>query len=283
MGSDGGHAARDSEPPERRLLAIQRRMELADLVKQDPVVTVDDLARRYNVSPQTIRRDFQAMEERGLLTRTYGGAITRVDNPLQMSHEAAFRAREEEQAAEKQAIAVMAATLIQPHAIVIFDASTSVLQLARALHPDVEITAIVNALPIAMELSRRPNVVVTAVGGTLRQTSLSFTGPISEASLRRLYADVAFISARGFSIDRGLTEANPYESALKEMMVANATRVVALIDSSKLGRTALSPFAETTSIDVVVTDSGADQAIVSDLREIGIEVCIAEVASNGGR
>lgn len=282
MSSDGRRSSPEPDPPERRLLAIQRRMELADLVKQDPVVTVDDLARRYNVSPQTIRRDFQAMEERGLLTRTYGGAITRVDNPLQMSHEAAFRAREDEQAAEKQAMAVVAATLVRPNAIAIFDASTSVLQLARALHQDIEITAIVNALPIAMELSRRPNIVVTAVGGTLRQTSLSFTGPISEASLRRLYADIAFISARGFSVDRGLTEANPYESALKEMMVANATRVVALIDSSKLGRTALSPFAEVTSIDVVVTDSGADSAIVDDLREIGVEVCIANVPRNKG-
>lgn len=282
MAGNGRQDVHDQVPPERRLLAIQRRMELADLVKQDPVVTVDDLARRYNVSPQTIRRDFQAMEERGLLTRTYGGAITRVDNPLRMSHEAAFRAREEERAAEKQAIAGVAAGLVQPQSIVIFDASTSVLQLARELPLDVEITAIVNALPIAMELSRRPDVVVTAVGGTLRSTSLSFTGPISEASLRRLYADIAFISARGFSVDRGLTEANPYESALKEMMVANATRVVALLDSSKLGRTALSPFAEVTSIDVIVTDDGADPGIVADLREVGVEVCIAKVPANKG-
>ena len=270
----------DSDVPQQSqkpLLAIQRRMALADLVKQDPVVTVDGLARRFNVSAQTVRRDFQFLEERGLLTRTYGGAVTRADDLLHLSSEQAFRARDEESAAQKRAIARLAVALAEPESTVIFDASTSVLALARALPLDIKLTAIVNALPIAMELSRRPNVVLTALGGTMRQTSLSFTGPISESALRRLFADVAFISARGLELHRGLTEANPYEAALKEVMMANATQVVALIDSSKLGRTALSYFGPLNAVDILITDDGADEGTVREIRALGIEVKVATV------
>ena len=93
--------------------------------------------------------------------------------------------------------------------------------------------------------------------------------------LRRLFADTAFISARGLSLERGLTEANPAESALKEIMIANATRVVALVDSSKFERTALSFFAPVGALDVVVTDAEADPRMLRGLRERGIDVRIA--------
>jgi DeoR family fructose operon transcriptional repressor len=263
---------------ERRLLAVERRQTLAELVRQDPVVTVDELAKRFRVSAQTVRRDFQSLEEQGVLTRTYGGAVTRTDKRMHLSHEAAFLAREQDHAAEKFAIAEAAVPRVEPGSIVIFDASTTVLQLARALPLDIELTAIVNALPIAMELSRRPNVMLTALGGQMRETSLSFTGPLSEATLRRLFADTAFISARGLSVDRGLTEANPSESALKGLMIAQSTHVAALVDSSKLGRTALSPFADLAEIDYLVTDDGADPTMVQELGELGLCVKVAAEA-----
>jgi DeoR/GlpR family transcriptional regulator of sugar metabolism len=265
----------DTERADKPLLAVERRLVLADLVRQNPVVTVEDLARRFAVSAQTIRRDFQVLEQQGLLTRTYGGAVARLDDTLQLSREYAFRAREQEQAVQKRAIARAALDFLEPESAVIFDASTTVLALARELPLDIELTAIVNALHIALELSRRPNVNLTMIGGTLRQTSFSFTGPMSEAALSRLFADTAFISARGLAVGRGLTEANPSESALKEMMVTNATRVVALIDSSKLGRTALSLFASFTGIDVLITDDGAAPDQVEQLRSAGVEVRVA--------
>ncbi len=168
--------------------------------------------------------------------------------------------------------------LVVPGSAVIFDASTTALALARLLPLDIELTAIVNALPVATELSRRPNVSTTMLGGTMRLTSLSCGGPIAEATMRRLFADTAFISARGLSLRRGLTEANPAESALKEIMMANATRVVALVDSSKLGRTALSLFAPLERVDTLVTDDGADPATLDRLRETGLEIHVAPPA-----
>ena len=258
------------------MLGIERRRALAGLLDENPILTVEDLARRFDVSTQTIRRDFQDLERRGLITRSYGAAVARAAGPL--SREGAFGAREVERAAEKEAIARCALDLVVHGSAVIFDASTTVLALARLLPLDIELTAIVNALPVATELGRRPNVSTTTLGGTMRHTSLSCGGPIAEATMRRLFADTAFISARGLSPRRGLTEANPAESALKEIMMANATRVVALVDSSKLGRTALSFFAPLERVNVLVTDDGADLETLGRLREAGLEIHVAPPA-----
>jgi len=258
------------------MLAIERRRAVAGLLDENAILTVEDLARCFDVSTQTIRRDFQDLERRGLITRSYGAAVARAASPL--SREGAFGAREVDRAAEKEAIARRALALVVPGSAVIFDASTTALALARLLPLDIELTAIVNALPVATELSRRPNVSTTMLGGTMRLTSLSCGGPIAEATMRRLFADTAFISARGLSLRRGLTEANPAESALKEIMMANATRVVALVDSSKLGRTALSLFAPLERVDTLVTDDGADPATLDRLRETGLEIHVAPPA-----
>lgn len=259
------------------MLAIERRKALAELLERDAVLTVDDLARRFTVSAQTVRRDLQYLEGRGLITRTYGGAVAREDDLL--SRERAFLMREGERAAQKDALARHALAFVEPGSTVIFDASTTVLHLARALPLDIELNAIVNALPVGMELSRRPSVALTALGGTMRHTSLSFTGPIAETALRRLFAGTAFISARGLSLTRGLTEANPTEAALKEIMVANATRVVALVDGSKLGRSALAFFASLAALSVLVTDEGADPAAVAELRQAGLDVRVARIGA----
>ncbi|MGD0475292.1 MAG: DeoR/GlpR family DNA-binding transcription regulator [Candidatus Velthaea sp.] len=255
------------------MLAFERRMALAELLKANPVLTVDELVRRFGVSAQTMRRDFKYLADAGLLTRTHGGAVARSAEALGL--EGTFKLRVAERAPEKAAIARAALDLVAPGSTVMMDASTSVLALAQRLPRDIELHAIVNALPIGSELSRRSGITTTLIGGSIRLTSLSASGPLAETMLRRLFADTAFISARGLSLERGLTEASPAESALKEIMIANATRVVALVDSSKLERTALSFFGPVTDIDIVVTDGAADPQMLRGLRDRGIEVRIA--------
>jgi DeoR/GlpR family transcriptional regulator of sugar metabolism len=262
------------------MLAFERRMALAVLLKQNPVLTVDELVRRFGVSAQTMRRDFQYLADQGLLTRTHGGAVARGTEAL--GFEGTFKLRTAQQAPQKAAIAAAALALVVPGSTVMMDASTSVLALARRLPRDIELHAIVNALPIGNELTLRSGVATTLIGGSLRPTSLSASGPLAETMLRRLFADTAFISARGVSLERGLTEANPAESALKEIMIANATRVVALVDSSKFERTALCLFGPVTDLDVVITDADADPHVLRGLRERGVDVLIAPPGARSG-
>src|SRR5947209_10532897 len=116
-----------------RLLPAQRKLQLAGLVAEADVLTLDALARKLGVSTQTVRRDLAHLERQGLVRRTYGGAITR--EALDRS-EPAFVAREATQAAEKRAIAQAALTLLRRGEPIFFDASTTVLMLARLLPDD---------------------------------------------------------------------------------------------------------------------------------------------------
>lgn len=256
------------------MITAERRLALIDLMDEQDVFSVDALARRFSVSTQTIRRDLHALEAQGLLRRTYGGAVIR---SAANSPELTIHTREEANRPQKEAIARAALSCISPGQTVMFDASSTVLHMARLLPADFAGTAVVNALPIGYELSRRAGLNVTFLGGTLRHTSLSFAGPLAEGTLRKLFVDTAVISAKGCSAGHGLTEANPYEAQLKELVVAKSNRVIALIDSSKLGKAALVHFAPASCIHTLITDGGADPEAVDALRSIGIDVVIADL------
>lgn len=255
------------------MITAERRLALIELLEEQDVFSVEMLSQRFGVSTQTIRRDLQALEDQGLVRRTYGGAIARSNHS---SHELAFHTREETNKPQKQSIARAAIGFVAPGQTLMFDASSTVLHLARLLPMEFEATAVVNALPIAYELSRRANLNVTLLGGTLRHTSLSFVGPLAEATLRKLFVDTAVISAKACSVTHGLTEANPFEAQLKEFVVAKSGRVLALIDSTKLGLTALVQFAPISCIQTLITDYGADPNTVEALRQSGLEVLVTD-------
>jgi DeoR/GlpR family transcriptional regulator of sugar metabolism len=255
------------------VITAERRLALTDLIEEQAVFTVESLAHRFGISTQTVRRDLRALEGQGLLRRTYGGAVVR---GVASSPELAFHTREEAYRPQKEAIARATLRLLTPGQTVMFDASSTVLHLARLLPADFEGTAVVNALPIAFELGRKTKLNVTFLGGTLRRSSLSFVGPLAESALRKLYVDTALISAKGCSASHGLTEANPYEAQLKEYVVTRSKTVLALVDSSKLERAALVQFGAADCVHTLITDWGARPEAVEALRQAGVTVVIAE-------
>jgi DeoR/GlpR family transcriptional regulator of sugar metabolism len=259
-------------PDGERLLPAQRQLQLAGLLAGSDAVALDDLARRFGVSTQTVRRDLARLERQGLVRRTYGGAVTRL--ALDLS-EPAFVAREHVQAAEKRAIAQAALPLLRPGGSLFLDASTTVLALARLLPDDWQGEVVVTSLPAAMEMSRRPGVRLTVVGGELRHSSRSFGGPLAQEMLSRLFVETACISARGLHPEHGLTEAHPGEAALKRIVLQHAGRVILLVDSSKLGRTATHHVAPAEAVGTLITDTGADDEIVAAIRQRRVEVIAA--------
>ncbi len=256
-----------------RLLPAQRKLQLASLVADADVLALDVLAQTLGVSMQTIRRDLAHLERQGLVRRTYGGAITRA--ALDRS-EPAFVAREATQAAEKRAIAEAALASLQRGEAIFFDASTTVLTLARLLPDDWQGEIVVTALPAALEVSRLPGVQLTVIGGEFRFSSRSFGGPLAEEMLQRLCVGTAYISARGLDLRRGLMEAHGGEAALKRIIIGNALRTVVLVDSSKFGVTATHRIAPLSAVHTVVTDAQAPADLVAQMRQQGIDVQVAQ-------
>lgn len=270
---------RDGRQPEDRdgrLMPAQRQLQLASLLAGTDAVSLDELARRFDVSGQTIRRDLGVLERQGLLRRTFGGAVSRATMNLS---DPAFIARENVRAVEKRAIARLALAYARPEDAIFLDASTTVLALARLLPDDWVGDVVVTSLPAAMEMSRRPGVRLTIVGGEFRHSSRSVAGPLAEEMLQRLRVNTAFVSARAVDPQDGLMEAHAGEAAVKRAVLTRARRTIALADSSKLGRTVLHHIAPLGTADVLITDSRAEPEMIERLRGRCGQVLVADVAN----
>ncbi|MGA0845089.1 MAG: DeoR/GlpR family DNA-binding transcription regulator [Luteolibacter sp.] len=231
------------------MLALQRQQRIRQLLAGEGTVRTVDLARDLRVSEETVRRDFEKLEQEGVLVRTHGGAskidLNRRDFP--------FRERVEQNAAGKLRIARKALEQVKPGATLFFDASTSVLQLATIL-PEIPLRLVTNGLQTACALSERSTFEVSVLGGGLSAMSLSCTGWSAEWGLLRQRIDLAFISCRGLDPNRGISEAVEENARLKSKVIEHAARTILLADHSKVGVTSNFFLAEDAEIDLWITD-----------------------------
>jgi DeoR family fructose operon transcriptional repressor len=252
------------------LYAEERRQEIALLVRRDGRGDVTELAERFEVTPETIRRDLTDLERRNVLRRVHGGAI-----PIERFRaEPAVDEKAASMAAEKQRIAAAALVFVPAHGTVIVDAGTTTLALAKVF-PDRDLTVFTNGLPVGLELSARRNVQLYLVGGRVRGRTLANVGDWGLRALGDLRIDVAFVGTNGFSVDRGLSTPDPAEAAMKREMCRVAQQVVVLADHTKVGDEAAVRFASTEQVDVLITDSGLAEADHRALDKAGVEVVLA--------
>lgn len=259
-------------------LPMERRAEIIRLLEAHGSVRVATLAVRFGVTEETIRRDLEALEEQGVLQRTYGGAVRAGITPV----ESPVSRRELEHQEEKEAIAQKAAELVEDGATLFLDASTTVLALARALRGKQRLTIVTNGVRAVTELATRPGYTVISTGGLLRDSSLSFVGPLAERAVSQYHVDWAFLSCKGVTPEQGLTESNELEAQLKRLMVSHADRAVALVDSSKFGHVAFAAIAPISELNILITDANASAAVLEQVRRSGVEVMIAEARKTNG-
>ena len=161
------------------MLALERQREIVSLLAAQGSVRVNELAQRFDVTEETIRRDLDKLEGEGRLVRSHGGAVAALEN------ESPHWQREFGHAAEKEAVARAASYLVESGDILILDASSTSWFLARRL-PDVPLTVITNSLQIALMLAERATCKVICPGGTLVPVSLSFVGAETQHALRNI-------------------------------------------------------------------------------------------------
>ncbi|MDT0444601.1 DeoR/GlpR family DNA-binding transcription regulator [Streptomyces johnsoniae] len=248
-----------------------RRREIRDLLRVGPIA-VAELSERYNVSESTIRRDLARLSESGEIVRTYGGALS-----SNTAEEQPLREREQLAGAEKAAIARTA----EPHAaecrLVLLDAGTTVGALAGRLAARGGLTVATTGLTSINILAGVPGIELIVLGGTVRQLSLGMVGPLAESAVSRLTADAAFLGADGVVAGRGICEARPEQTALKQLMIDRSREVCVLADSGKLGRANSHWWATFDRRWTLITDASATE---EQLRPFHADpLCTVEVAA----
>lgn len=246
----------------------QRRHTIVSLLNEQGEVTVDELARRFDTSEVTIRKDLTALERNGLLLRRYGGAVP---VPSEMVAENTA----EPVSKRKQALARAAAARIRDHNRIIIDSGSTTAALLGELDHKHGLVVMTNSLAIAnavRELEPEPTLLMT--GGTWDPSSESFQGQVAEQVLRSYDFDQLFIGADGIDLKRGTTTFNEL-TGLSRVMAEVAREVVVMVESDKLGRKIPNQELPWSSIHTLVTDNGISESDQQQLVQKGITLVIA--------
>lgn len=261
----------------------ERWTALLDILGRDGRLDVAGASAELAVSQATIRRDLDHLSAQQLLTRTRGGAA-----PASVAYDLPLRYKSGRNAEQKARIGAAAAALIPPGSVVGLNGGTTTSQVARALvtrpappstehggDEDIVYTVVTNALNIANDLAVRRTIKLVVTGGVARPSSYELIGPLAEPGLVRVHLDLAVLGVDGFDLQVGATADHEGEAAVTAQMVARASTVVVVADSSKLGRRSFARVCTAGAVHTLVTDSDADPATVDAAREAGIEVVLA--------
>lgn len=235
--------------PEERKNAILQGLERTGKVK------VIDFAEKFQVSPETIRRDLVLLEEKGFLKRVYGGAVKK----SYQAGEPPFMQRTTVNQEAKMIIGKAAANLIEDGDTIVIDVGTTMLELAKSIENKEGITIITNSLPVSSVLTEALNLKkfsgdVLLLGGQLNPKQQSVGGRLTEKMLEQFHIDKAFISAGGVSIDGGVSDYDLTESAVSQAMIQVSKEIILLADYSKFGVDAFCKICPLEKIDVIVCE-----------------------------
>lgn len=259
-------------PEEIVLLAVERQRIIRDLLAREGVVRNAELKQMLHVSAVTVRSDLRELENAGVCEVIWGGAVFRQSAPppdptLSLSE------RTQLNADAKRRIGARAARLVQAGQTIFIDAGSTAVELLVHLPNDLDDLRIVTpALNVAAAAAQLPSVELVMTGGILRPLTRSLIGSQVLRTLDSFNADMAFMGAEGFSVERGVTTSNLLEVEVKQTMIRQAERVVLLADSSKACRVYSLVVTPLASIDVLITDSGLGDSDAEQISALGVEV-----------
>lgn len=275
--------ANSDEPPLR--LPAGRKADLAAYVAEAGEVTVTALARRFAVSTDTVRRDLDQLDADGYLVRTHGGAVSLSVMP---ATEKRLDVRLGLQRGAKEKIGALAAGLVDNGAVVMLNAGTTSLAVARHLNDHRELTIATNNLAIPAEIGSKVCRDLFVFGGAVRLGGQSTVGPVAFAFSESgatvdLHCDIGLISVGAVSAETGYSTSNLAEGVMMSEMIARCERVAILADQTKFGRKLFAQVAELGRADYLVTDAPPPPELEEALREKGVRILLPASASTRER
>jgi len=262
------------------MLIPERQSRLQELLSRRGMANLELLAGELNVSQSTIRRDIDAMVQRGLVTRTHGGVIWVGDRISSGTRPYAFDQRMGYQLDAKRQIARLAAQLIQPGETVLIDGGTTTFYLAQELL-GTPLQIVTNSLPIANLFLNDENVELVLTGGIAYPRYGVLLGPILENVLATIHVKRMFLSVAGIH-DGALYNQNMLLVQAEKYMMQQAQQVILLADSSKFGQQALARLCDLSDIHTLVSDAALDSAYQAQVRSTGCELLLADSAASSG-
>lgn len=247
-----------------------RQARIVEELSRAPTMRVGELAEQLDVSVETIRRDLAELDARGLINRTYGGAV----RPITV--EPALAERQNLMIDERRRIAEAAAALVERDDILMIGGGATTLHFATRLATrGLPLTVITHAFSIAMALSAEPQVRILMLPGTYDGREGLIHGPDTIEALLRFRANKAFLGATGLTPE-GPNDAMRGPGLVYGTMMARAAETVVLADHSKFDRLSLSVYGPWRPVVTLVTDRAPEGALGDAIGEAGTTVRVAD-------
>lgn len=256
------------------MILDERRHNILQTIERQGFVSLQSLVEQIGASESTIRRDLEHLDRIGQVRRTRGGAAY-VGESLP-----GFEERTSQATLEKQAVAKVAASLIQPDEAVLLDGGTTTLEVARQLTGR-SIQVVTNSLPIISLLMNYPQIELIQIGGYLFPRTGVALGPLALSALSQIHVRRLIMSVGGIT-EAGFFNTNTLLVETERQMMLSAEEVVVVADSSKLGHSALSQICPLNRVHKLVIDAGITEAWRQNLVSAGVEVLIAKPEKAGG-
>lgn len=252
------------------MLALERRNIIIQRLNDEGKIIVAPLAQEFNVTEETIRRDIEKLENEGLATKTYGGAVS----TNQKNKDLPYNIRKQSNVNLKQKIALKVAEMINDGDQIMLDASSTSLCIARAIKKLNNITLITNSVEILLELADKTGWTILSTGGSLREGAYSLSGSSAEKMIRDHHVDLAVCSAKGISMSMGITESNEKDAEMKKAIFNAANKRILAIDSTKFEKISFIKVCDIKEVDVIVTDKDPGESWKTEIKNnnVALEV-----------
>lgn len=260
--------ARGGNESQGALMLMEERREkiLEELVSSGSVI-VSDLAEKFQVSSETIRKDLAHLEEEGYLVKSHGGATLK-QNAIELS----FGTRASENAEAKALIARRAIELVPESSSVIVCTGSTTLELAKLLALRSGLKIFTDSLPVALALIQSSNQTFL-FGGELRDQSSSVCGGWTISQIRQIEADICFMGTDGFMNVSGPSSPSSSDAFIDREVIEHSEKCYVLADRSKFRRKSLYKICEWSEITALVTDESPDSELVSKLSSQTKVIC----------
>ena len=256
------------------MLAIERRNKILVILRENKHVVVSELAKMFDVSEETIRRDLDKLDKEGHVVKTYGGAVLSEGSESELPYVVRKKANVE----AKQKIAELAAGIVVDGDVLILDASSTAVFIAQKIKTKKEITLITNSIEVLMELSDVVGWKILSTGGMLKERSSALLGSAAEEFLSHYHVDKAFISCKGIDMNLGFSDSSDMHASVKRKMLRAASQTFFAVDSSKFNKQFFMSISGFSGIDAVITDREPSSDWSNLFAENGVECLFPEGA-----
>jgi DeoR family transcriptional regulator of aga operon len=256
-----------------RVRDYSRHAQILELLHEESGIAVGAIAKKFNVSLVTARRDLSILEQEGKLLRTFGGAKAGAEPSLVVK---TFGEKQAAMNAAKISMAKAAAALVKPGMKLMLDSGTTIWTFSRQLKHIVPLTVITSSLAVIDEIGAVAGVSLFCAGGKFRPTNLDFCGPQVRSAFAQFAADIAFFGIDSLIPGRGGYAADQESAVMVRAMSQHADKRVVMADHSKIASSGFVLALQDKNIDVVITDAGISAAQRRQLAKAPYKLIVAK-------